>query len=187
MDLQCRAADISQINAGLPLPPRFSFCPVLSDNVSTRWHFEALRVETCRCELSDPVAICRGKDGRPANVESEATRGSDVDISQTRGTGSATGSSALFMRDGSTNLPLKHSGPIRHGAKCQRRDNARPFTFMHNYRIGRLTVLISFFSTCKRSHRAFEASLSSVFPKSLRVFLCLGGFGNEFLTLIVSL
>lgn len=149
MDLQCRAADISQINAGLPLPPRFSFCPVLSDNVSTRWHFEALRVETCRRELSDPVAICRGKDVRPANVESETTCGSDVDISQTRGTGGVTRSSALFMRDGSTNLPLKHSGPIRHGAKCRRRDNARPFTFTHNYRIGWLTVLISFFQPVK--------------------------------------
>ncbi len=91
----------------------------------------------------------QGERRKASECGSETTRGSDVDISQTRGTGGATGSSALFMRDGSTNLPLKHSGPIRHGAKCRRRDNARPFTFTHNYRIGRLTVLILFFQPVK--------------------------------------
>lgn len=119
----------------------------------------------------------QGERRKATECECETTRGSDVDISQTRRTGGVTVSTALFMQDGGTNLPLKHSVPITHNAKC--RDNAHRFTFF--YRIGQLNVLISVFSTCKRSRLAFEASVSSVFPKNLRGFCVSEGLEVSFL------
>lgn len=69
----------------------------------------------------------QGERRKATECECETTRGSDVDISQTRRTGGVTVSTALFMQDGGTNLPLKHSVPITHNAKC--RDNAHCYTF----------------------------------------------------------
>lgn len=115
----------------------------------------------------------QGERRKATECECETTRGSDVDISQTCRTGGVTVSSALFMQDGGMNLPLKHSVPITRNAKC--RDNVL------FYRIGQLNVLISVFSTCKRSRFAFEASVSSIFPKNLRVFCVSEGLEVSFL------